>query len=64
MVSVPYMGYSFFNYIINRRVTRPRLIPVSVPYRGYSFFNGNQRGTVKRVGIDVSVPYRDYSFFN
>ena len=47
MVSVPYRGYSFFNYIINRRVTRPRLIPVSVPYRGYSFFNGEGEARIR-----------------
>ena len=38
-VSVPYRGYSFFNWIFQNLRTLILTSKVSVPYRGYSFFN-------------------------
>ena len=62
-VSVPYRGYSFFNYLLPYTPIYTAYI-VSVPYRGYSFFNGKLQYVKTGRLFWVSVPYRGYSFFN
>ena len=63
IVSVPYRGYSFFNFPRLQTIYDAPDSKVSVPYRGYSFFNLN-RIVYMDNAIIVSVPYRGYSFFN
>ena len=51
-VSVPYRGYSFFNWIFQNLRTLILTSKVSVPYRGYSFFNN----------VDLISEYYSLSF--
>ena len=65
IVSVPYRGYSFFNFPRLQTIYDAPDSKVSVPYRGYSFFNTpTKKSTTTKTNSTVSVPYRGYSFFN
>ena len=64
IVSVPYRGYSFFNFPRLQTIYDAPDSKVSVPYRGYSFFNTPTKTSQTKQKQSVSVPYRGYSFFN